>query len=346
MNRKKYPMVTVVILNWNGWKDTVECLESLKRIKYPNFTVVVVDNSSKDDSIKKLREYSKGELTVESKFFRTTNKNSPVELLEFHENELSNVGNDYIGALNSFQNKIITLIKNDENHGFAEGNNIGIRFAMQHSDPDYILLLNNDTVVDPEFMTELVKKGESSENIGFVGAKTYFYHDENVLQDAGGGVVDFKHGVVREIGSNSADQGQYNRSVEIDYVGGACLLCKRAVIETVGMLDSNFFMYWEDVNWCLRGYQKGYISAYSHRSMIWHKYGVSSESSFKIYYLNRNRIYVIRQHADRSDKIFFMFYFYGYRLWYESLDYIIKHRNLKKTRCLLMGALDGLRGPK
>ena len=89
-------------------------------------------------------------------------------------------------------------------------------------------------------------------------------------------------------------------------------------------LDSNFFMYWEDVNWCLTGLKHGYKSVYSFKSKIWHKYGASSASDFKIYYLNRNRIYVIKEHAKRNEYYYFLIYFFGYRLWYESLDYLDK----------------------
>ncbi len=90
-------------------------------------------------------------------------------------------------------------------------------------------------MVDPNFMTELVKTGEKSEEIGFVGPKTYFYNNENILQAAGGGNVDFKHGVVYEIASNHEDDGSFDRYMEMDYVGGACLLCRRDVVDTDGM---------------------------------------------------------------------------------------------------------------
>ena len=344
----KHPRVSVIILNWNGWQDTVECLESLYSINYPNYDVVLVDNASSDDSILKIEEYCKGRLKVESKFLNFQTGNKPIKIVEYTEDETKNLSlqkhNDAISATDGSK-KILNLIKNSKNHGFAGGNNTGVEYALKILNPDYLLLLNNDTVVDPNFMTELVKTGERSSEIGFVGAKTYLYNKENILQAAGGGNVDFKHGVVHEIAYNHEDDGSYDRYMEMDYVGGACLLCKRDVVDEIGALDPGFFMYWEDVNWCLTGSKHGFRSAYSYKSRIWHKYGASSASYFKIYYLNRNRIYVIKHHAEKNEYTYFLIYFFGYRFWVELLDYLLKQRNLKRARCLIKGGLDGLMGP-
>ena len=344
----KHPRVAVIILNWNGWKDTVECLESLYNINYPNYDVVLVDNASSDDSIQKIEKYCKGNLKVESKFLTFQAGNKPIKIVEHTEDEIKNLNpeehQDTFPATGGSK-KILNLIKNHSNHGFAGGNNTGIEYALKILNPDYLLLLNNDTVVDPDFMTELVKTGEKSKEIGFVGPKTYFYDDDNILQAAGGGNVDFKHGVVYEIASNHEDDGSFDRYMEMDYVGGACLLCRKDVVDEIGALDPGFFMYWEDVNWCLTGKEHGYKSAFSYKSRIWHKYGASSASHFKIYYLNRNRIYVIKQHSEKNEYTYFLMYFFGYRFWVECLDYLLKQRNPKRVKCLIKGALDGLMGP-
>ena len=113
---------------------------------------------------------------------------------------------------------------------------MGIRYALKVHNPDYLLLLNNDTVVHPDFMLEMVKTAEEHGDVGFVGCKTYLYNEENILQAAGGGNVDFKHGVVHEIASNREDNGEFDDYMEMDYVGGACLLCKREVVEQMGSL--------------------------------------------------------------------------------------------------------------
>ena len=127
------PLITIIILNWNGWKDTIECLESLYQINYTNFEVILVDNHSEDGSIQKIREYCKGKLEVKSKFFNYMNKNKPIKLIEFSNQETHNYLHKRDDS-NLLSRKLI-LLKNDENYGFAEGNNIGIRFALKNLKP-------------------------------------------------------------------------------------------------------------------------------------------------------------------------------------------------------------------
>jgi len=346
LKNSTHPRVSVIILNWNGWSDTLECLESLYQIKYPNYDVILVDNNSTDNSIQEIKNYCSGQRKIESQYVEFKIQNKPIKIIEFTEKEANAITiNDYLNKVDGSFNKILNLIKNHENYGFAKGNNIGIDYALNILNPDYILLLNNDTVVDSDFMMELVLTGESNDKIGFVGAKTYFYNNENVLQSAGGGNVDFKHGIVNEPASNKLDDGHYDINVEIDYVGGACLLCKRQVIDVIGTLNEEFFMYWEDVYWCLNGLNYGFKSVYSYKSKIWHKYGTSSDNNFKIYYLNRNRIYVIKEYASKKDYIYFLIYFLLYRFWFECFDYLLNQRKIKKSKCLIKGVFDGLNGP-
>ena len=120
------PRVAIIILNWNGWSDTIECIESVYQITYPNYQVIIVDNNSSDNSIKKIKEYAKGELNVESKFFNYTPHNKPIEIAQYDEDLIND--------------KQLILIKNRNNYGFAEGNNIGTIFAIKNIKPDYILL--------------------------------------------------------------------------------------------------------------------------------------------------------------------------------------------------------------
>ena len=341
-----YPRVSVIILNWNGSDDTLECLESLYMINYPNYDVVLVDNNSTDNSVQEIKKYCRGQFEIKSKYFEFQKQNKPIKIIEFTEKELETVTSQvYSIKAEDASNKILNLIRNQENYGFAKGNNTGIDYSLNILNPDYVLLLNNDTVVDTDFMLELVLTGESSDKIGFIGAKTYLYSKENVIQVAGGGDVDFKHGVVNELASNMEDNGDYDVYMEIEYVSGACLMCKRHVIDTIGSLEPKFFMYWEDVYWCLKGRKYGYKSVYSYKSKIWHKYGSSSESYFKIYYLNRNRIYTIKEYAKKNEYTYFLIFFFLYRFWYECLDYLLHQRNLKRFKCLIKGSYDGLRGP-
>ena len=134
---KDYPRVAVIILNWNGWKDTIECLESIYNINYPNYDVILVDNASTDNSILKIKDYCNGQLKVESKYLSYQTKNKPIKLLEFTEEDINNLNSEKYTDLikNSYSNKILNLIKNQDNYGFAKGNNMGIAYALKKFKP-------------------------------------------------------------------------------------------------------------------------------------------------------------------------------------------------------------------
>jgi len=159
LEKTETPRVAIIILNWNGWKDTVECLKSLCAINYPMYDVIVVDNGSIDESVEKIKEYVSKSGVFKGKFFETDfnhpEKHVRRKILPFRQN--------------------LIVIKNKKNYGFAEGNNIGIRYATKELNPDYFLLLNNDVIVNPKFLSELVKIGEKYSKVGILGPKIYYY---------------------------------------------------------------------------------------------------------------------------------------------------------------------------
>ncbi len=336
------PQVSIIILNWNGWQDTVECLESLYQINYQNYNIILVDNASSDESLQKIREYCNGKIKIKSDFFEYNFKNKSIKIFECFKEEseiFEKIQRDY-SNLPPYQRLI--LIKNDENYGFAEGNNVGIRYALKSFNSEYILLLNNDTVVDRDFLKYLVNMAESDETIGFVGPKTFFYQKKNILQVAGGAKVDLRHCEVEEIGYNKVDDGTYDKYVEPDYIGGACILIKKEVVDKVGILDSNYFMYWEDADWCFSGREHGYKCVYAFKSKIWHKYGTSSTNYLKIYYLNRNRIYFMKKHSTKSQYTLFLIYFTLFIL-FECIYQLIRQRDVKMYSSLSKGLIDGFK---
>jgi hypothetical protein len=337
----------VIVLNWNGWEDTVECLESLYQVDYPCFDVVVVDNASEDDSLAKIREYCQGDLVVKSPFFNYYSRNKPLQMKEITEDQVRSKvtgkerKDDQIYYHEPTPNELI-LIKNHQNHGFADGNNIGMIYALRNFNPQYILLLNNDTVVDEKFMSEMVILAEEEKEIGFVGSKTLFYNDKNVLQAAGGGNIDLTKGESHEVGYKEWDKGQHDKIYELDYVGGSCLLVKNTVIADIGLLDSQFFMYWEDVDWCFTGREHGYKSVYAYKSRIWHKYGTSSENYLKTYYHNRNRLYFIKKHAET--KIYRSFLVHYLQEVFSECGYqLLYQRNWTMFKALFNGTIAGFK---
>jgi len=300
---RKFPKVTIIILNWNGWKDTVECLESLYRITYPNYEVIVVDNGSKDDSVQKIKEYCEGKIKVESESFRYNPNNKPIYILEYTREQAEKGGDfrkeKYFSKLPS--DRKLRIILNEKNYGYAEGSNIAIRNALEALNPDYTLLLNNDTVVDPNFLTELVKVAESDKRISIVGPKIFFWNFDgrkDIIWFAGG-ILDIKSGKFYHCMIGKPDGGD-TEIKEVDFITGCCILIKKDVFEKIGLLDRNYFAYCEDIDFCLRAKKAGFGVLYTPKAVIWHKVSATSKGAFssrKAYFKYRNTIILIRKHG-------------------------------------------------
>jgi GT2 family glycosyltransferase len=267
------PLVTVIILNWNGWKNTIECLESLYQINYPHFKVIVVDNHSEDQSIQKIRDYCQGELKVKSKFFNYMSKNKPITVIEYSNDETGNSENHlYKRDDSNLLSQKLILIKNDENYGFAEGNNVGILFALKNLNPSYILLLNNDTIVDPKFLDEMVKAAETHDKTGIVGAKLLNAYNTHIIDSTGhvlswGRIVDRGHGEL--------DHGQYDQHKEIMGAMAAAALYNKEMLLEIGLLDTSYVTLGEDADLSWRAHNKDWKAIYAPNSIVYHKRGQS-----------------------------------------------------------------------
>lgn len=272
------PKVSIIILNWNGWKDTINCLESLYQIDYPNYNIILLDNNSKDDSIQRIMEYSKGKIKPKTPFYEYNPKNKPLTIFEYTNEETEPISQ--LNNLESYGNlssdKKIILIKNNRNYGFAEGNNIGIRYCLKTLNPQYILLLNNDTVVKKNFLTEMIKTGENDDKIAVIGSKTYYYNfngRDDVLWSVGGIVDLSKYPGYHDIDINNK-KIQTKSSMEVDWISGAVLLIKTKMLPYT-LLNSEFFFGCEDVDLCIEMKNKGYKMVTNLEAVVWHKTGVS-----------------------------------------------------------------------
>jgi len=291
------PRVSIIILNWNGLEDTVECLESLKKITYPNYEVIVVDNGSEGNDAQVLKE----------RFA------------------------DYIH-----------LIENDRNYGFAGGMNIGMKYAMDNSQPDYLLLLNNDVAVAPDFLDHLVAAAMADASIGIAGPKVYYYAFPKRIQSAGS-KVRIVRGLTFSIGDKQIDNGQYEKQQDVDYMD-ACLLVKNEVVQKVGLFDEGYFCYCEDVDYCIRAKKAGYRVIYVPEARIWHKVGQSANKAnvgFRDYYSTRNQIRFMKKHATRCQCIIFFIYFFGYSFWFMTGS-LMYRRKMKQLAACYHGVRDGL----
>lgn len=339
------PKVSIIILNWNGWEDTIECLESLYQIAYPNYDAIVVDNGSEDESIQKIKEYSEGKIEVESKFFEYFRDNKPIKIIEYTREEAEAGGGKEKEIADLLSNRKLIIIKNEKNYGFAEGNNIAMRYALKALNPDYVLLLNNDTVVDKEFLNQLVKVAESDERIGIVGPKIYYYDDPEIIQTIGVN-INFWSGNTISLGYKKTDDdiGLNSEIFIVDYVYGACFLIKREVMTAIGLLDPDLFLYGEEIDWSLRAKINGYKSICCLDTQIWHKSQASSSKNlnFSVYYPTRNRILLLRRYATKFQILFSIPYFIMF-----NFIVIVHNKGFKLNymKCFFKGIVEGLVRP-
>lgn len=337
------PRVSIIVLNWNRWRDTVECLESLYNTDYPNYDAIVLDNGSKDDSIQKIKEYLSGSITVNSKFFQYSSKNKPVSLLEISKDEAdSAIVEDKAIASLPPDGRLI-MIRCDQNYGFADGNNIGIGYAMRVLNPDYILLLNNDTVVDKSFLNEMVEVAGGDPSIGFAGPKVFYYDfqgRDDVISVAGIDLI-MKKGYYHRIGAGEVDIGQHDETRVVDFIEGSCLLARCQTLREAGLFNPLYFAYWEETDLCVRGAKAGYKSVFVPKSRIWHKIGSSAPNTTRLYYMTRNRLWFMRQHANSRDLISFSAYFFTFYLFGAASGFISKG-DFRSLKTLLRGMIDGV----
>ena len=339
------PLVSVIVLNWSNWKDTVKCLDSLARSTYRDFEVIVVDNGSVDDSPSKIREYFRGD-AAGSRLpnSRKPDKTPVVTELTLAESEAIVISGSHDQVRKVNVESGLTLIVNDKNYGYAEGNNIGIRYSLAVSSPDYVLVLNNDTVVDDGMISELVGACEAEKSIGFAGPKVYRYDPSGSKRviDFAGGRIDLLRGIGHHIGIDEADNGQYDARTQVDFVEGSCMMVRTEMIRKIGMLDRSYFAYFEDCDWCVRGSENGYKSVYVPEAVLWHKVSSSSHGTMKTHYLTRNRFLFERKHASLLQYLVFAFRYLLYESIVMTLAELLRDKDSTTARVRLKAIVSGV----
>jgi GT2 family glycosyltransferase len=255
------PKVQIVLLNWNGWQDTLACLASLQGIIYSNYEIILVDNASSDGSVDKVRD-----------------------------------------AYPS-----VKVLRSQENLGFAAGNNVGIRQALENG-ADYVWLLNNDTVVEPDSLSHLVQRMKERPEAGMCGSTLVYYENRERVQALAGARYNKWLGVAAHIGDGiprrnlpTADKVESQMS----YIVAASMLVSRSFIETVGPMNESYFLYYEELDWSTRA--RGCFSiVYAPKSVVFHKKGSSigtskqttpAEKRFRSeYFMVRSRLIFTRRY--------------------------------------------------
>lgn len=276
-------MVYIVVLNYKNWKDTIECLESLFKLEKEKFKIIVCDNNSLDGSLEYIEEWAKGDLIID--FNEMDSLKSIV--YPFIKKPISYKKIDKYDINNNFDfiKENLILIQNDENKGYSAGNNIGIKYALNQEDCEYIWVLNNDTIVDRLSLYYLVDFMKKNLSVGICGAKTYFYYEPYKIQCEGGFYYNkwlaypFKR--------------KYSKK-NLSYINGASMFVRKNFILDVGLLSEDYFLYYEEIDWITRA-KKIYKIGYSEKSIIYHKEGASINKNkirtwLSDFYSIRNRI--------------------------------------------------------
>lgn len=250
-----------MILNFNAYQDTLNCIASVEKITYPNYRVVIVDNYSQDTSVAML-------------------VNLP-------------------GA---------TLLVSPENYGYAPGNNIGIKYALEHG-AQYICVLNNDVEVESGFLEPLIFLLEKDQKTGMAGPCICDFQERNRIQ-AMGAKINLYTGLTQGIHKGKSYQSVQNETREVDYLGGACFVVRANLLSEVGLIPENYFLFFEETEFCLNLQRAGHKLVCVGPSRIYHKRSatIGKFQGLGYYFLNRNRIVFMRRNANRWQQSIFVLY--------------------------------------
>lgn len=295
--------VYVILVNWNGWGDTVECLESLLRSEPEGVRVIVCDNGSTDGSLEHLKSWAAGGVEALApagplQRFSFPPVAKPVSCRVLTREEAEEGRGDARDAA-------LTIIDTGANLGFAGGNNVGLRFALSRDDFRYAWLLNNDTVVAPGALARLVERMEEMPQAGICGSTLLRYEEPHRVQAHGGGYYCRWIALPWHLGRlKKAGDRVDRRKVEgaMNYVVGASMLVSKNFLQEVGLLCEDYFLYFEESDWAMRARGR-FRLAYAPESVVYHKIGgsigTSSDPRDKSlacdFYSARNRIFFTRR---------------------------------------------------
>lgn len=242
----------IILLNYNGLKDTCECILSLQELAAEDYTVVVVDNSANPDEYEQLKRFA-----LEHR----------LDFAGFEE-----------GQPVAYGNEPLVLIKALRNKGFAHGNNLGLKFGLQQNGT-YFWILNNDTTVHPDSLSELINCHRKNPK-ALLGSKLLYFHDKDTIQ-AVGGVFRKNLYISEHVGEGLCKNTAKADLEPIDYPVGASMFVSREFLDEVGLLDETFFLYYEELDWVYRAGKKGFRADWCETSIVYHKEGASIGSSYR-----------------------------------------------------------------
>jgi GT2 family glycosyltransferase len=293
------PSVHIVILNWNGLDDTLECLASLEKLSYPNVKAIVVDNASRDKQAE----------TIEQKY------------------------------------PDVVVLKQTENLGFCGGCNVGIKHALE-SGADFVMLLNNDTLVPPDLLEKLFTGFENLENVGAVSPIILEYPATEKIWFSkarwDGAEAQFRLSKQGEKYEDFSAQKPYLS----DFACGCCLLAPAEIFEKIGLFDERYFAFYDEAEWCARLKEKGFESYVIPSAFMYHKVSRSTPSLVSTYLLSRNRLLWMTENLPFKAKLKALPYLLKEFVWHSlNLIGLRKGKYTKQhSRTVLKGWKDYMLG--
>jgi GT2 family glycosyltransferase len=259
-----FPSVHVVILNWNGLDDTLECLASLRKQNYPALKIQVVDNGSAKDE----------------------------------------------AGIIERQHPEVSVVRQAQNLGFCGGNNIGIKRALAQG-AEFVLILNNDTIVPPDCISDLVHGARQLEDLGSASPLIAHYPDTDSIWFAGTVWENQTAGLRVPASGQPRNQLTSSESFTTDFACGCCLLAPASVWREVGLLDERYFAYYEEADWSSRVQKAGLNCYVVPSSTLYHKVTCSTPDVVVTYMMARNRLLWMKDHLSWRER-------------FSSLPYLIK----------------------
>jgi GT2 family glycosyltransferase len=272
------PPVCVVILNYKKWQDTVDCLESVFHSTYDNFRVFVIDNDSQNESMQNLRKWADNRFP---QFSKEANN-------YFHSQNL-----DQIKDVQSLPS--LVFIQNEKNTGFGGGNNIVLGLFVGLD--TYVWMLNPDMVITDNALSEMVQFAQTQPSGAIIGSVIKFHDNPGKIQMYGGGHIKFRSGTVSFIKNSTQIE-------KLDYISGGSLFIHASLLEKYGLLPENYFLYWEETDWCYGARKQGSVLAVCDSSVVYDKVATSIGRSFLAeYYYTRSGLLFLYKYKRENIRL-------------------------------------------
>lgn len=298
------PRVYIIILNYKNWLDTIDCLETVFRSLYDNFTVIIIDNHSQNNSIEHLVDWANDDSVFNNRVtpFVKEKIQKPIRHDYFSEKDFH--GDIKVGDLSR-----LVFIQNNSNRGFAGGMNTILNHLLKED--AYIWLLNPDMVVEETTLSELVECADKNPFRTITGSTIKYYTDPAKVHLYAGGKINFNSGTIKLITNK-------NDLIQMDYISGGSLFTHINSFNDLGLLPEEYFLYWEETDWCYRAKKKGYELRLCEKAVCYDKVSSSIGKSFLAdYYYTRNGLFFLSKFKKEKLKaaLFFTLFRFLKRLF-------------------------------